>query len=175
MLCDDCKKRQASLHFTKIINGKKTEFHICDQCAKEKGDMLPGMNNFSIHQLLSGLLHDPVQTGQGRLQSDNELVCSKCEMTYKQFTRVGRFGCAHCYESFGPRLDPIFKRVHSGNTKHFGKLPKRIGGKIHLQRKVETLKDQLKLYIEKEEFEKAAEIRDEIRLLEQQQNDMREG
>lgn len=172
MLCEECQNRKASFHFTKIINGKKTEFHICDQCAKEKGELFPGMNNFSIHQLLSGLLHnEPLQE---RIQPQHELVCSKCEMTYEQFTRVGRFGCAHCYTSFGSKLDPILRRVHSGNTRHHGKLPARVGGKIHLRRKIEMLKEQLQLYVEREEFEKAAEVRDEIRLLEQQHNEMRE-
>lgn len=50
MLCQECQRRQATLHFTKIINGKKTEFHICDVCAKEKGEYIPGSNSFSIHQ-----------------------------------------------------------------------------------------------------------------------------
>lgn len=177
MICQECNKRQASLHFTKIINGKKTEFHICDQCAKEKGETFPGANNFSIHQLLSGLLHieQPMKAEQGPPQTSGELVCDKCEMTYGQFTRVGRFGCAHCYKSFETRLDPILKRVHSGNDRHSGKLPKRIGGKIHLQRKLEFLKQELKSYVENEEFEKAAEIRDEIRRLDQEKNEIEEG
>lgn len=37
MLCQECNKRPATLHFTKIVNGEKTEFHICETCAKEKG------------------------------------------------------------------------------------------------------------------------------------------
>lgn len=176
MLCQECNQRKASLHFTKIINGEKTEFHICEQCAKEKGEQFPGTNSFSIHQLLSGLLHfeQPLQTGQGQVQSVRELVCDKCEMTYEQFTRVGRFGCAHCYKSFEAKLDPILKRVHSGNQAHAGKIPQRIGGGIQLQRKIDALKQELKQYIEKEEFEKAAELRDEIRALEQR-SDKKEG
>ncbi len=177
MICQECNQRQASLHFTKIINGEKTEFHICEQCAKEKGEQFPGTNSFSIHQLLSGLLHfdQPVQAEQDTAQVGTELVCDKCEMTYEQFTRVGRFGCAHCYKSFESKLDPILKRVHSGNHTHAGKLPERIGGGIQLQRQIDALKQQLKSYIEEEEFEKAAELRDEIRLLDQQKNEKREG
>lgn len=62
MNCEECGKRQATLHLTKIVNGEKTEYHICEQCAQEKGDVFPGFHNFSIHNLLSGLLHfDPAQ------------------------------------------------------------------------------------------------------------------
>ena len=46
MICEECHEREASLHFTKIINGEKTEFHICEHCAKEKGEFLPGSNSF---------------------------------------------------------------------------------------------------------------------------------
>lgn len=57
MLCQECNKRPATLHFTKIVNGEKTEFHICESCAREKGEMIPGTaGGFSIHNLLSGLL-----------------------------------------------------------------------------------------------------------------------
>ena len=63
----------------------------------------------------------------------------------------------------------------SGNHTHAGKLPERIGGGIQLQRQIDTLKQQLKAYIEEEEFEKAAELRDQIRLLDQQKNEKKEG
>ena len=57
MLCQECGKKPATLHFTKIVNGEKTEFHICESCARERGEGIPGTSNgFSIHSLLSGLL-----------------------------------------------------------------------------------------------------------------------
>src|SRR5690606_34299164 len=111
-------------------------------------------------QLLSGLLHfeQPMKTGQETVHSNNDLICNKCEMTYEQFTRVGRFGCAHCYKSFESKLDPILRRVHGGNHSHTGKLPERIGGSIQLKRKIDNYKKQLKTFVENEEFEKAAEL-----------------
>ncbi|MDD4178425.1 MAG: AAA family ATPase [Candidatus Margulisbacteria bacterium] len=45
MLCQKCKSRQASVHITKIINGKKVERHLCQQCAAEEGFM-PGATGF---------------------------------------------------------------------------------------------------------------------------------
>ena len=64
MVCQECGKRPATLHFTKIVNGEKNEFHICENCAREKGEMIPGTSNgFSIHSLLSGLLDfEPIQS-----------------------------------------------------------------------------------------------------------------
>ncbi|QOY37498.1 UvrB/UvrC motif-containing protein [Anaerobacillus isosaccharinicus] len=168
MLCHECNKRDATLHFTKILNGNKTEIHLCDQCAREKGEYIPGSNGFSIHQLLSGLLNfeQALPNSPNRAPQQIEQTCEKCGMTLYQFARAGRFGCAQCYQTFSTKLDPMLRRVHSGNTTHVGKIPKRIGKDIQLHRKVEKLKQQLQQHISKEEFEEAAKLRDEIRSLE---------
>lgn len=168
MECQECHMRPATLHFTKIINGQKAEIHICEHCAKQKGDFHPASNSFSIHNLLSGLLgFDELveQTADTPFQT-NELKCPECEMTYSQFVKRGKFGCAHCYDTFQAKLDPIFRRVHGGNTIHKGKIPKRIGGDIRTRREVDQLKQELQRHIEKEEFEQAAKVRDRIRALE---------
>lgn len=167
MLCQDCGKKQATLHFTKILNGEKTEFHICESCAREKGELIPGTpNGFSIHNLLSGLLDfEPNSPNNPLAPKAPPSRCEQCGLTYSQFSKIGRFGCSSCYKHFGEKLDPLFKRVH-GNTFHTGKVPKRSGGLIKHKREIENLKKELITRIENEEFEKAAQLRDEIRELE---------
>lgn len=168
MLCQECGKRPATLHFTKIVNGEKTEFHFCETCAREKGELIPGTSNgFSIHSLLSGLLDlDPAGKGQNPgAKTAQSLRCEECGMTYSQFSKLGRFGCSSCYKYFSDRLDPLFKRVHGG-TSHVGKVPKRSGGRIQIKRQIDELKKELQMRIVQEEFETAAEIRDQIRELE---------
>jgi protein arginine kinase activator len=166
MICQECGKRPASLHFTKIINGEKNEFHICETCAREKGELIPGTSNgFSIHNLLSGLLDfEPSSTGS-LTNKAQAIRCEDCGMTYSQFSKIGRFGCGSCYKSFAERLDPLFKRVH-GNTVHVGKVPKRSGGLIQHKREIDNLKKDMMIRIEHEEFEQAAKIRDQIREIE---------
>jgi protein arginine kinase activator len=170
MLCQECQQRPASLHFTKIINGEKTEFHICETCAKDKGEYIPGSNSFSIHQLLSGLLDADQPFSSTKKQSFEtprpELKCTHCGMTYQKFAELGRFGCAECYKSFNEKLDPVFRRIHGGNANHQGKIPKRKGKDLHVHRELEELKERLKELIENEAFEEAAETRDRIRSLE---------
>lgn len=171
MLCQECQEREAALHFTKIINGEKTEFHICDVCAKDKGEYLPGGNSFSIHQLLSGLLDTgqsfpKTSKQQSRQKAKSELQCKTCGLTYKQFVENGRFGCADCYKFFDQKLDPVLKRIHGGNSTHTGKIPKRKGEDIHVYREIEQIKAAMKNHIEEEEFEEAAKLRDEVRELE---------
>ena len=167
MLCQDCGKKAATLHFTKIVNGEKTEYHICEACARDRGEGIPGTpNGFSIHSLLSGLLD--FQTSGNTPPGtpvQQSIRCEECGMTYTQFSKIGRFGCSHCYEAFGERLDPLLKRVH-GNTIHTGKIPKRAGGQIKCKREIEQLRRSMQTHIEHEEFEDAAKLRDRIRELE---------
>jgi protein arginine kinase activator len=166
MTCQECDKRPATLHFTKIVNGEKTEFHICEACAREKGEGIPGTpNGFSIHSLLSGLLDFEPTNTTGLGPKPQTLRCEECGLTYTQFSKIGRFGCSSCYRHFDSRLDPLFKRVH-GNTVHVGKIPKRSGGQIQSKREIEQLKKELLENIRQEEFESAAQIRDRIRELE---------
>lgn len=170
MICQECHQRPATLHLTKIVNGEKTQLHICEVCAQEKGHMFPGgMNDFSIHNLLSGLLNHQGNNTVSfqQTQQTKPLRCEICGMTYPQFSKSGRFGCSNCYEAFGERLDPLFRRVH-GNMRHSGKVPERSGGAIKLKKEVDQLKYELRMCIEQEEFERAAQLRDRIRELEQQ-------
>lgn len=179
MECQECHQNPASLHFTKIINGQKTETHLCEQCAREKGEFMSGAGGFSISNLLSGLLNfdypitnNPTNNPFGNIST---LQCNQCGMTFEQFSKVGRFGCSNCYETFSSKIDPILRRVHSGNTTHEGKIPKRIGGTLHITKEILELKEQLQKSIQNEEFEKAAELRDNIRSLELLISEHREG
>ncbi|WP_308636608.1 UvrB/UvrC motif-containing protein [Paenibacillus silvisoli] len=168
MLCQECEKKPATLHFTKIVNGEKTEFHICESCARERGEGIPGTSNgFSIHSLLSGLMDFEPAGGVNTIgaKPQQQLRCDNCGLTYTQFSKMGRFGCSNCYTQFGSKLDPILKRVH-GNTTHVGKIPKRTGVQIQIKREIEELRRELHQRIEQEEFENAAQIRDRIRELE---------
>jgi protein arginine kinase activator len=165
--CQECGKKAATLHFTKIINGEKSEVHFCDGCAREKGELIPGTaNGFSIHNLISGLLDfDPHSQSSNNSASKPSLHCEQCGLSYAQFSKIGRFGCSSCYQSFTDRLDPLLRRVH-GNTVHVGKVPRRSGSDIQAKREIDRLKKELKECIEQEEFETAASIRDQIRQLE---------
>lgn len=173
MDCQECGKRPATLHFTQVINGEKSEIHVCEVCAKEKGYMSDSEDSFSLQNLISGLFHykkNQLNTGTSNLVEDSstDLQCPDCKLTFSRFQRMSKFGCSTCYDTFGGRLNSIFRRVHSGNTKHYGKIPKRAGGHIHVKKQIKDLQIYLEQLIEEEAFEEAAKIRDEIRTLRDQ-------
>jgi len=172
MECQECQKRPATLHFTQVVNGNKIESHVCETCAKEKGYMTYPEEGYTLHNLLSGLFNfEPGQMGshnkEHAFKQTQTLQCPKCQLTFSQFKRVGKFGCATCYETFSDRLDPILRRVHSGNVKHNGKIPKREGGNLRTKKQIEAYKEELQQLIEDEAFEEAAVIRDKIKSLQQ--------
>lgn len=180
MVCQECKENPATMHFTKINNGQKTEIHLCEKCAQEKGEifMFNNYSTFSINNLLSGLfnMENAFKTPQkSSFYQSHRSQCPNCGLTFQQFTEVGRFGCANCYETFRDQLQPILRRLHSGNLTHNGKIPKRMGGNIHLHKKIEELKANLQQLVAREEFEEAAIVRDQIRSLEHQLSEYNGG
>jgi protein arginine kinase activator len=166
MFCEECHQRPATVHLTKIYNNQKTELHLCEECARHHQEIPFNFNfepNFSIHKFLAGLLEgSPVE--EAPLDSPK---CPSCQLTFAQFGQVGRFGCSSCYQSFGPGLEPLFRRVQ-GNNRHNGKVPLRAGGKLGTRREVEKLRSELKKEVQAEAYEKAAQLRDTIRKLEQE-------
>jgi protein arginine kinase activator len=90
-------------------------------------------------------------------------------MTYDDFRKVGRLGCAECYPTFKRSLGSLLKRIH-GSPMHVGKSPLRLlkSSKVAKSELLE-LKRKLEKAIEQEAFEEAARLRDQIRRLEQQE------
>ncbi len=162
MLCDNCGKRVATVHITKIENGKKTDFHLCEQCAMSKNAVSIN-TSFSISDLLTGILNN-TEYFPLKFDFQEELKCPVCGLSYSRFRETGRFGCSNCYKAFGDRLNPLFRRLH-GNINHLGKIPVRSGGKMKKVREIEKLKIALNFAVKNEEYEKAAEIRDRIKEL----------
>lgn len=170
MQCEECNKRPATLHYTQIINGKKTEIHVCEVCAQNHGYTFNHDETYSLHDLLTGLFN---VTSPNLDMKENsffnqfeELKCDHCQLSFTDFQRIGKFGCSKCYETFKPKLNSIFRRVHSGNTKHNGKIPKRKGDKLHIKKEIERYREYLQQLINEENFEEAAVIRDRIKDLE---------
>lgn len=177
MLCDKCKKNEAKVYYTEIINGEKTEQHLCEECATEFTSFqmnTPIMNQeITLGSLLSTILGNYYGNNtHGNEQTEKELHCEKCGMTYSEFMKVGRFGCSQCYDSFHKILEKSIKSIQ-GSEAHTGKKPKGFETKTEKLVKelpeIEKLSIRLQDAIEKEEFEEAAKLRDLIRELKKEE------
>jgi len=166
MLCQDCQKREAQVHLTQIVNNQKVTLSLCKDCAAARGFHSPLDNvPFPLAEILSGLAKTIVSTKQGGPSED--LVCESCGLTFDEFTQQGRFGCGECYSAFRPQLEAIMRKIH-GASLHRGRNPEQTttSGRVALPiKEEERLEEELKKAIETEDFERAAELRDKLKIM----------
>ncbi|SKA01335.1 UvrB/UvrC motif-containing protein [Selenihalanaerobacter shriftii] len=169
MVCQECQENKATVHVTKIVNGKKKEFYLCEECAQEKGEIAFGNESFSFNNLLAGLLNNDFGSSSNKsnfnLDYKSEDRCESCGLSYNEFSRAGKLGCNECYTEFEGRADKLLKRIH-GSKKHTGKVPQRAGGVIRTKKEIKKLRQKMQDAVQKENFEEAAELRDKIKELE---------
>lgn len=168
MLCQDCKKREAQVHFTQIVNNEKATLSLCKECAAARGFHSPLDNvPFPLADILSGMAASiPAQL---RTEQTETITCATCGLTFDDFTRLGRFGCGDCYRAFRNRLEPIMRKIH-GASLHRGRgpiLPNDGNETVETAsvREEERLETELKRAIEAEDFERAVELRDKLKTL----------
>lgn len=124
MLCERCKIREATIKYTEIINGVKTEHNLCSHCAKEMdfgqySALLDG--EFPLGKLLSGLLG--LEDDEEETDVRGQVVCPTCGTSFDDFVENSRFGCADCYGVFDLFINDKMKQLQ-GSESHKGKHPK---------------------------------------------------
>lgn len=150
MLCDRCKTNPANYHYTQVLNGQRTETHLCQDCLNaQTGASLEGGGN-----LFSAMLG-----GQPKAEP---LHCSLCGLEYSRFQQTGLLGCAQCYNDFRPQLEPMLRRIH-GHVQHQGHVPASASEAIKARRRIDALQDEMKQAVQSEDFERAAQVRDMLR------------
>lgn len=186
MLCERCKIREANLLYTEIMDGVQREHHFCIQCAKEMdfGQYSSIFDrDFPLAKLLSGLLRE--EAVADKKNEYTQVFCPMCKTGYEDFINNSRFGCKDCYEVFRLLIEENIKQLQGSDT-HKGKRPAdRISaasraaaknaeardeknakeGEEDRDTKINRLKIMLKAAIVSEEYELAAQCRDEIRSL----------
>ncbi len=148
MLCSKCGKKQATVHYKKIVNGKLTELYLCPDCA---GDI----QGFGLNDFLPNIFGHVITP-------KSETVCKNCGMSLSRLSKGGKLGCSRCYSEFEEYLTPTFKKIH-GNVMHTGKSPK--NAVIDKSDGLDELKAKLSEAIKSERYEEAAELRDKIKEL----------
>ena len=156
-MCHECDC-QATVRLTLFFNGLMHLLDLCEACAQANGVTNP--ENLSI-----GTLMDSTE-GESKPPAGS-MVCESCGTTHQEFKKGGRLGCEACYHVFRPVLDPLLDGMHAG-TQHLGKIPSGSESRVKFEQSVEDLKKQLLKAIEDEDFESAAELRDQLKALEKE-------
>jgi protein arginine kinase activator len=163
MLCHHCQKNEATLSYTEIKEGKTRIVLLCAACAVNQGLLTPLQAAITnLGELLNEALKELVSSSEGQATQS----CQRCGLTLAQFKKSGKLGCPECYRTFSAQLDPLLNRIHQSG-RHLGKpAPASINDANrpvdNRKRKIDSLKTQLDRAVEKEEFELAASLRDQI-------------
>jgi protein arginine kinase activator len=165
MLCDICGKNPATVHLTEIIDEQMNELHLCEDCAHQKSAAME--QQFGLSDLLAGMADFEKPSDKDKEEEMITAKCPSCGLTYADFKKIGRLGCGECYNVFRKYLAPLLKRIH-GSNQHIGKNPLRIkpANKVYKKKTdvdIEELKNQLQKAVQKEAFEEAARLRDQIK------------
>ena len=103
--------------------------------------------------------------GHMTVSREDAVCCEKCGSTFNDIVNSGKIGCADCYRTFYDKLLPSLQRIH-GKTRHEGKTPKAVKVETDsTESKISRLEKELKDAVERQDFEKAARIRDEIKAI----------
>jgi len=154
-----CKAKSATVHLTQIVGDKMQKLDLCEDCAKEKGINDP--TSFAMADLMLGL-------GASQELDPNaataEVKCLRCGFSQADFKKSGRLGCPECYQTFAEGLSGLLKTMHKG-TRHVGKSPESLRQSRERADRLKTFQKKLAKAIEIEDFELAAQLRDQIKAL----------
>jgi protein arginine kinase activator len=166
MKCQKCDK-PATFHITELAGGKPKELHLCEEHAREYLAENEQQEENEEAADPAESLSQQLAVGQTveQLAKLDKQACPVCGITFFDFRSKGRLGCSHDYVCFEKELEPLLVNIH-GETTHAGKRPKRSPTDTDRLTDLIRLRKELKQAVQSEEYEKASQIRDEIRRLE---------
>lgn len=135
------------------------------------GDGMDSFPGFDFSSLFSNLFSE---FSNNSFKVNNIKRCEFCNTSIEEIANTGKLGCENCYSAFYNELLPFIKKVH-GSVRHVGKKPDKFKAKaenVSKENKLSELREKLKEAIEKQEFEQAAILRDEINALTKKEKDM---
>lgn len=163
MKCNKCGNNNATFHYRVNINGQISETHLCAECAKQAGFneesfFGSGMfgNSFFGNNMFGGGMFD-----------------SMFSDAYRSFFAPAGRGFFSDFDRFMmpvfaiPRLEMVVRSDEEAQKEKVTVTP---DAELSRRRELNALREQLKIAVEAEEFEKAAELRDKIREFEKKED-----
>ncbi len=152
--CEKCNKFPAEVKLVIYEANEKKVMNLCKSCAEEESLGVPSK------EISPPLLKKEAPL----LKPEEELICKNCGYKLSEFLKISKFKCERCYDSFEPHTMRIIYEYHKGKE-HKGKVYTGIY-KESREFKLKVLKRALDEAIKREEYERAARLRDLINEIE---------
>ena len=169
MNCERCKNRKATLFYADEGGGRHALCAVCgekqskpivfstqgSEKEERKEEFLPPVTLFS-------LINEKSYLPRAMQDSDKHLVCKGCGLTAEQLCSSGELGCVECYEAFSSLLLPTPTLYPASSS---ARMPSARRARLDKQRRLTELRVKLRQAVDREDYELAATLRDEIRSL----------
>lgn len=171
MQCEGCQQNEATVHIQEVVGDKAKALHLCSECAVKRGLPIGDPEQLGLASLLyklgAGAVEGEPSTEDGgdAGAGAEEASCPDCGLGEREFRQAGRLGCGRCYETFSALVEASLGNLHRG-TRHSGKIPGGAcpGAAARLQHGgYARLQEELARAVAAEAYERAAELRDQIR------------
>lgn len=158
------------MFLTQIINGQVTELSLCEQCARERGLFDPQSLTFAekffpeefknrVDQIVRELTHEEAQPGDQQVQKtspDTLTRCPVCHFSLEDYRKTNRLGCPDCYAVFARELETTAD-FPSPEQASAAAAPE--SSPALTRARLET---ELREAVEREDYETAARLRDQM-------------
>jgi protein arginine kinase activator len=161
--CGSCGERESVVTLTQVVEGEARTIGLCGKCAAEKGiQTSAGAEQTPLGGFLSAMWKGQEPGAPAEFAPTGR--CPGCGATFADFRESGRLGCGGCYQAFEPSLRLLLRRYH-GSTHHQGRRPAPQVEDTAMPGTalIDGLREQLRLAVASEDFERAAQLRDRLR------------
>ena len=164
IMCDECGIRPANIHLTTVVDGEKKDVNLCAECLARKKELKLDFSALAgtIGQMLQTNIH--IRKPAPEAEPIPDLTCEACGTSYESFLKTGRVGCAQCYAAFRQPLSQWLTK-QAGGDRHAGRKAGGVNESIERKMRISALRRRQKQAIADEDYEAAAELRDQIRAL----------
>lgn len=168
MLCERCHAHPATVHMVQVVNGHRKEEHLCSECAEKEhvfqkeqsffghGFFDSPLDHFFGGSMLGHLLEDPFGTRTLEDQGGGQFIEVSPEKLPENESS---------YDRFKEAIRPSFQKGKHEIPVKEAKKEEKADAPAESE-ELQALRKELKSCVDREDFERACEVRDKIKALE---------
>lgn len=167
MLCERCHAHPATVHMVQVVNGNRKEKHLCSECAEKEhvfqkeqsflgnGFFDSSLDHFFGGSMLGHLLEDPFGTCTLEDQGGQFIEVSPEKLPEDEDS----------YSRFKESIRPSFQKGKNEIPVNEPKAKEKADAPAESE-ELQALRKELKSCVDREDFERACEVRDKIKAIE---------